>query len=105
MGVHGRRAADGTACRDGLACTSPDYCPQGQHRASVLRRQQSVHRRRLRRQDRLPVQPSSGESYSDLNDCTIGTLQAGECVSGAPTEGCCRFAGDCDDGDPCTDDR
>src|SRR5512147_2813933 len=65
---------DGTACRDGLACTAPDYCLQGQCTGATVRCVDNNPCTLDSCDDETGCvfTPSSGEACDDLNDCTVG---------------------------------
>ncbi|MFT7580266.1 MAG: hypothetical protein ACI9MR_001935 [Myxococcota bacterium] len=97
-----------TPCRDGFACTGPDYCIDGVCIGSdVFCEDNDPCTENLCDAKRgCYFLPDSGEQCNDNNPCTANdSCLEGECSAVESVPGCCRFDGECDDNDPCTDDR
>lgn len=99
--------ANGTSCKDGFACTGPDFCVNGECGGGP---------RDCDDDDPCTADSCDGkvgcvyapESGVDCDDgylCTSGdSCVEGLCQGEFTVEGCCTYDGDCDDGQLCTED-
>ena len=98
------KAASGSPCADGDACTLADTCAEGQCKGTVC-------------DDGNPCtdgkcQPGVGCAFTandakcdDGDTCTEpDACKGGKCAGGSESKGCCYTADKCDDGNACTVD-
>ncbi|TNF23713.1 MAG: hypothetical protein EP329_26780 [Deltaproteobacteria bacterium] len=101
-------APPGTPCRDGFACTGPDFCNEGICGGGQVNCNDNDPCTDDSCDNKVGCVfvPASGSVCDDGNPCTQNdTCVDGTCGDGEPIAGCCRFDGECNDADPCTDDR
>ncbi|MEC8024633.1 MAG: LamG-like jellyroll fold domain-containing protein, partial [Myxococcota bacterium] len=97
----------GTPCKDGVTCTGPDYCIDGECGGSPLKCDDEDPCTDDTCDEKLGCvhTPNTGALCDDGNPCSSGdTCDEGICKAGAEVEGCCQWDPQCNDGDPCTED-
>ncbi|GMV42703.1 MAG: hypothetical protein AMXMBFR64_44190 [Myxococcales bacterium] len=98
---------DGSSCKDGLACTGPDFCIGGKCGGGPLNCEDGDPCTADSCDSKVGCVhvPADGGPCDDGNPCTEGDACAsGTCTGPVSVAGCCTWDAECTDGDPCTED-